>query len=94
MGSRLVQLRRRHNLNQTQLGELCGVTRAAVSQWEKGFSTPEISKLIKLRSNLVFSLDWLIAGEEEVAPSPIKERREAERRQLNRRLSDRLNNAL
>ena len=58
-------MRRRYKLNQSEFGRLCSVTKAAVSQWETGVSTPEVKKLIELRSKLVFSLDWLIAGEEE-----------------------------
>ncbi|SEP37039.1 helix-turn-helix domain-containing protein [Nitrosovibrio sp. Nv6] len=91
IGTRLTQLRLRYKLNQSQLGELCGVTKAAVSQWEKETSMPEISKLIKLRSKLFFSLDWLITGEEEVMLRPVIERRQYNRRQWNRRFSDRFN---
>jgi transcriptional regulator with XRE-family HTH domain len=72
-------------INQSELGELCGVTKAAVSQWETGVSMPEINKLIELRSKLVFSLDWFITGKEEVLDSygvtpKVKEWRQAVRR--------------
>jgi transcriptional regulator with XRE-family HTH domain len=104
MGPRLIQLRSRYKLNQSELGRLCGVTKAAVSQWETGASAPEVKKLIELRSKLVFSLDWLITGEEEAIDSrphvkPQVERRRADRRrdpgcetrrQAHRRQSDRL----
>ncbi len=66
MGPRLIQLRRRYQLSQTRLGELCGVSKPAVSQWETGKSCPEIKKLVELRSKLIFSLDWLITGEGEM----------------------------
>ncbi len=98
MGPRLIQLRRRYELNQSQLGELCGITKAAISQWETGVSTPEIKKLIELRSKLDFSLDWLITGEGEIVESSlsvtanITERRQGDRRQGDRRESGRLNN--
>jgi len=91
MGPRLIQLRRRYKLNQSKLGELCGVTKAAVSQWETGISTPEIKKLIELRSKLIFSLDWLITGEGELINSSLditadrKERRQDTRRRTCRR---------
>lgn len=90
MGPRLIQLRRKYKLNQSKLGELCGVTKAAVSQWEAGISTPEIKRLIELRSKLGFSLDWLIAGEGEATPgSPgampgFEERRHGNRRACRR----------
>ena len=85
MGPRLIQLRRRYKLSQSKLGELCGVTKAAVSQWETGISTPEIRKLIELRSRLSFSLDWLIAGEGEPIPGSLDVMADAERRQESRR---------
>lgn len=98
MGPRILQLRRKYKLNQSALGELCGVTKAAVSQWETGISTPEIKKLIEIRSKLIFSLDWLITGEGElvggdlgVIPGP-KERRQDNRRQHQRRERNILNN--
>ncbi|MEP6604960.1 MAG: helix-turn-helix transcriptional regulator [Nitrosospira sp.] len=90
MGPRLVQLRRRYKLSQSKLGEFCGVTKAAVSQWETGISAPEIKKLIELRSKLTFSLDWLIAGEGEPIPVSLEVMADpAERRQDNRRRASR-----
>jgi transcriptional regulator with XRE-family HTH domain len=63
IGSRLVQLRKKYKLTQSQLGELCGVSKAAVSAWENGVATPEIKKLLIIHSLFAFSFDWLIAGE-------------------------------
>jgi transcriptional regulator with XRE-family HTH domain len=63
IGSRLVQLRNKYKLTQSQLGELCGVSKAAVSAWENGVATPEIKKLLIIHSLFAFSFDWLIAGE-------------------------------
>lgn len=94
MGPRLIELRRKYRLNQNQLGGLCGVTEAAVLQWEMGVSTPEIEKLVKLRSKLDFSLYWLITGEEEISRCGVipyaKERHRINRRLLNRHKIDRL----
>ncbi|MGH8761848.1 MAG: helix-turn-helix domain-containing protein [Nitrosospira sp.] len=87
MGPRLIELRRKYRLNQNQLGELCGATEAAVSLWETGVSTPEIEKLVRLRSKLDFSLDWLITGEEISRSGVIPYAKERiNRRLLNRRL--------
>ncbi|MEO6823280.1 MAG: helix-turn-helix transcriptional regulator [Nitrosospira sp.] len=105
MGPRLIQLRRRYKLNQSKLGDLCGVSKGAVSQWETGISMPEMKKLVELRSKLLFSLDWLITGEGEPAYSspgdnPIERRhddrrqaRRRDRRQCQRREADSLNNS-
>ena len=63
-GTRLAELRHRCALTQGQLADLCGVSRAIISQWESGVSKPELSKLIALRSKLDFSLAWLLTGVE------------------------------
>lgn len=66
IASRIVQLRLAHKpkkLSQDAFGELCGVSKSAVSQWESGATEPDIKTLIKLRSKLAFSLDWLLTGE-------------------------------
>lgn len=95
MGPRLIQLRRKYKLSQSKLGELCGVSKAAVCQWETGGSMPEIKKLLELRSQLDFSLDWLLTGEgnpplSDLAVAPqAEERRFAQRRITHRRLFDR-----
>jgi transcriptional regulator with XRE-family HTH domain len=96
MGPRLIELRRRYKLSQTELGELCGVSKAAVSQWETGGAMPEVRKLLELRAQLDFSLDWLLTGEEhpsssndEAAASQPAERRFAQRRSEHRRAFDR-----
>lgn len=98
MGPRLIQLRRRYKLSQTKLGELCGVSKAAVSQWETGGAMPEIKKLLELRSQLDFSFDWLLTGEGGEENSHLnnsvdvhqpKERRFADRRREPRRLIER-----
>lgn len=39
MGERIRRLREAQNLTQTRLGELCGVSKSAVSQWEDGSTT-------------------------------------------------------
>jgi transcriptional regulator with XRE-family HTH domain len=95
MGPRLIQLRRRYKLSQARLGELCGVSKAAVSQWETGGAMPEIKKLLELRTQLDFSLDWLLTGEggppsqEQANASHPEERRHYERRAMHRRTFDR-----
>jgi transcriptional regulator with XRE-family HTH domain len=95
MGARLIQLRRRYKLSQARLGELCGVSKAAVSQWETGGAMPEIKKLLELRLHLDFSLDWLLTGEgnlpsqEQAHASHPEERRHSQRRAMHRRLLDR-----
>lgn len=95
MGPRLIQLRRKYKLSQARLGELCGVSKAAVSQWETGGAMPEVKKLLELHSHLDFSLDWLLTGEgslpsqEQANASHPEERRHSQRRAMHRRAFDR-----
>lgn len=63
IGSRLRQLRLANKLSGEKFGELVGVTKGTVSQWESDAIQPTIPKLIDLQQQLNFSLDWLLAGE-------------------------------
>lgn len=63
IGTRIRQLRERNTLSQEKFGDLCGVSKASVSQWEIGIATPPTDRLIALRKHLEFSFDWLIVGE-------------------------------
>lgn len=65
IGARLRQLRQRHHLSGEKLGELCGVSRSMVSQWESDMTTPPTDRLLQLRKHIGFSFDWLLYGEEE-----------------------------
>ena len=89
IGSRINQLRREYKLTQSQLGEMCDVTKAAVSTWENGVAIPEIKKLLIIRSRLVFSFDWLITGEGEMSRTLDVTTNLAERRRASRRDSQR-----
>lgn len=61
MGSRIRALRDSVGISQAKFGAGFGVSREAVSQWEKGKSTPEQDKLEKMAERYDVSLDW-IAG--------------------------------
>lgn len=50
-------------MNQEQLGELCGVTKGMVSQWELDIVTPPTDRLLELHKKLAFSFDWLLNGD-------------------------------
>lgn len=62
LGARLRKLRLHHHLNQDQFGDLCGVTKGAVSQWESDLTVPDMPNLLQLTQKLSFSLDWLLIG--------------------------------
>lgn len=62
MGARLSKLRRDKGLNQEELAEKLGVSRQAVSKWERSESTPDISNLIALSELYDVSIDYLAKG--------------------------------
>ena len=55
-------LRKRKNLTQHQLADKLGVTDKAVSKWERGLGTPDISMLNKLALILDIDTDNLLEG--------------------------------
>lgn len=62
IGQRIKRIRKDSKLSQDRFGEICGVSKGAISQWEKDQTTPELSKLIQLRKKLSFSFDYLLSG--------------------------------
>lgn len=59
---RIKKLRKDNKLTQDRFGELCGVTKSAVSQWESGGTAPDPAKLLLLRDHLAFSIDYILTG--------------------------------
>lgn len=57
---RLIKLRKEHNLSQEQLADELGVSRQAVSKWERGEASPDTDNLIALARLYGTSLDGLI----------------------------------
>lgn len=57
---RLAELRRAHNLSQEELAEKLGVSRQAVSKWERAESSPDTDNLIALAKLYGVSLDELL----------------------------------
>ena len=65
--NRLFELRKKHNLSQEELAEKLGVSRQAVSKWERSEASPDTDNLIALAKIYNLSLDELIYGEKEEA---------------------------
>lgn len=66
IADRLVALRREHRLSQEELASQLGVSRQAVSKWERAESSPDTDNLIALARLYGISLDELLlsgAGE-------------------------------
>ena len=62
---RIRQLRLQHKLNQTQLGEIAGISQFAVSKIEKGERAASIEVLCALADYFDVSLDYLVGRSDE-----------------------------
>lgn len=63
LGDRLREARAAARLSQDELAVLCGVSKATVSDWERGRMNPRVEQLPALRQHLMVSLDHLICGQ-------------------------------
>lgn len=76
--NRLYELRKKHNLSQEELAEKLGVSRQAVSKWERSEASPDTDNLIALAKIYELSLDELIYGEKEEKEEDSKEESKTE----------------
>lgn len=60
LGNRLAELRKQHGLSQEELADKLGVSRQAVSKWERGEASPDTDNLIELAKIYNVSLDELL----------------------------------
>ena len=70
IGQKIKELRKKADLTQDRLADYLGVSAQAVSKWETGEATPELSKLAALCSVLNVSADWLL---NDIGPEPPQE---------------------
>ena len=61
--NRLLQYRKQHGLSQEALAEKIGVSRQAISKWERAEASPDTDNLILLADIYGVSLDELLKGE-------------------------------
>ena len=62
IANRLCKLRKEHNLSQEQLAEKIGVSRQAVSKWERAEASPDTDNLIALAKIYGVTVDQLLTG--------------------------------
>ncbi len=67
IGRRIAELRKENGLTQMGLADALGISFQAVSNWERGNTMPDISKLQELAGILGVSIDKLLGGEETAA---------------------------
>lgn len=65
IANRLLAYRRAHGLSQEELAEKIGVSRQAVSKWERAEAAPDTDNLIALAALYGVLIDELINGEDE-----------------------------
>lgn len=76
LGTKLADLRKRNGFSQEALAEKMGVSRQAVSKWERGESNPDTDTLIELANLYSVSLDVLVGNKtEDTTPPPEKEQK-------------------
>jgi len=68
LGSRLRHLRKIKGDRQADFAKVCGVTRLAVSHWERCTSEPTISNLVAIAEHYGTAYRWLLTGQGEIAP--------------------------
>ncbi len=73
IANRLVKLRKEHNLSQEALAEKLGISRQAVSKWERAEASPDTDNLIMLAKLYGISLDALLLLEEEKSDFDVTE---------------------
>ena len=66
IANRLVNLRKSNNLSQEALAEKLGISRQAVSKWERAEASPDTDNLILLARLYHISLDELLKTEDEI----------------------------
>lgn len=64
-GEKIAKCRKEKGLKQTELAEMLGVTRQAVSRWESDLSFPETAQLLNMSKIFGCSVDWLLKYDEE-----------------------------
>ena len=68
IANRLYELRKKNNLSQEELAEKIGVSRQAVSKWERAEASPDTDNLILIARLYSVSIDELLSTEEPVEP--------------------------
>ena len=73
VGKKIVSLRKSRNMTQTELADKMDVSFQAVSNWERGNSMPDISKLPQLAALFDCTVDELLDGRVELLHSAMED---------------------
>lgn len=72
VGRKIAELRKKHNMTQLELADNIGISFQAVSNWERGNSMPDISKLPELAALFDTSIDELLGEKSELVERAVK----------------------
>ena len=72
VGRKIAELRKSHNMTQLELADRIGISFQAVSNWERGNSMPDISKLPELAALFEVTIDELLGEHSEILESAAK----------------------
>ena len=67
--NRLYEYRKSMGLSQEELAAKIGVSRQAVSKWERAEASPDTDNLIELSKVYGVTLDEMLRGKDEAAPA-------------------------
>lgn len=73
IANRLVELRKKNNFSQESLAAQLGISRQAVSKWERAEASPDTDNLILLARLYGVSLDDLLKTDDEIPVSSYEE---------------------
>lgn len=74
LADRLVELRKENKLSQEALAEKLGLSRQAISKWERAEASPDTDNLIALASLYGISLDELLGNEKKAEKEGVAEK--------------------
>lgn len=63
LGDHIQQARKKAQLSQEKLGDMVGVTRQTISNWELNITTPDANQLLALSKALQISMDALMEND-------------------------------
>ncbi len=67
IGERIVQLRKKKGISQTELAKLAGISREAVSKYERDDAVPSIETAAKIADILNVTIDYLSGKNHQLA---------------------------
>lgn len=77
IANRLTRLRKEHNLSQEELAAKIGVSRQAISNWERGEASPDTDNLILLANIYGKTIDEIVTGKVQMTTSSNAEKEDA-----------------